>query len=88
MVTQGYDFWIIYAGQKRCGYVRVSPDGTVSIAIDRNYHNRGVATSTLKQLPRRPMTAQIRVGNKPSISAFRAAGFRTNFVIMEKEIRP
>ena len=68
------------------GYVRVAPDGMVSIAIDPGYRGQGLATQALEEIPRvvniRPLTAVIQYDNLGSQRAFSKAGWRpTQFTL-------
>lgn len=57
-----------------CGAIRIKND-EISIWIDREFWNRGIATYVLQHISKRGMTARIVEGNVGSMRCFIRAGF-------------
>ncbi len=79
--TQDHRF-IILADRAYAGYVRIGPDGTLSIALDNLYRGLGIGTQALWQIRKicgrlgyRRIFAEIAPENAASQKAFLKAGW-------------
>jgi RimJ/RimL family protein N-acetyltransferase len=67
-------FQAIMDGEKMAGALRIK-DYEISIWVDREFWNKGIATYILQFVSKRGMTAKIVNGNVGSFRAFVRAGF-------------
>jgi len=72
---------IMVNGKMSIGYIRTNKDNEISIALIKEYRNKGIGSLVLKKING---TATIKKDNLQSINAFEKAGFKLKYYIYEK----
>lgn len=71
-----HGFYVITVGNERIGYIRITPINTISIAVKKEFRNKGYAKKAINRLKEKNLYAFILKNNKASLNLFKKTRFK------------